>query len=128
MTAIRNKAKLEKRITETVDRLVEVMELGWLEVVVRFNEELSDDRTVASARSDWQYRRCVIAWNLDECASLTDDEITTTAIHELCHGLIDPLWSSHPNQVDPNVANLNELATENVARVVQALLTETETS
>lgn len=125
MNAIRNRRKLEKRITAIVDELVEAMDLGWLEVQLRFDEFGNREApSVAKSACDWQYRRNVMTWTLPEASSLTNTELQLVAIHELCHSLIEPLWDAHPEREDRGVVNLGELVTESVARVVQFLLTE----
>lgn len=125
MSAIRNRAKIEGRITDIVGELVERMDLGWLEVQLRFNEGPAAD-FMAAASCDWQYRRIVITWSIPDIARLNDSELRRTAIHELCHALIEPLWDSHPGKEKTHVVKLGELVTENVARVVESVLAESE--
>lgn len=125
MSAIRNRDKIERRITDIVDELVEAMALGWLEVQLRFDEGPGAN-FMASASCDWQYRRIVIVWSIPDVAKCPDAELQLTAIHELCHALIEPLWDSHPGKEKAHVVKLGELVTENVARVVQSLLNERE--
>lgn len=120
-TAIRNRQKIERRITMMVNELVEAMGLEWLDVHVMFDEN-GDRDAVAKSSCDWQYRRILITWTLQESANLPDDELRLTAIHELCHALVEPLWDSHPGKGKAHVAKLGELVTENMARVVRSLL------
>ena len=122
MTAIRGQAKLEKRITALVEHLIDLMELHWLEIQIRFDQANGPDSPVCGTQCDWQYRRAVMSWNLPEACSLQDDELELVAIHELCHPLIDPVWDAHPEKDSEPVKKVGELSVENVARVVQALL------
>lgn len=121
MSAIRGREKLEDRIRTAVLALADLMDLGWLEVQLRFDES-GGSRAVASASCDWQYRRIVITWDLTECSILKDEELERVAVHELCHALVEPIWDSHPNRDKDHVTKLGELVTENVARVVLHLL------
>ena len=122
MSAIRNRRQIERRIRHTVDRLVEAMQLEWLDIYLLFDED-GDRQVIAKSVCDFQYRRVSITWTLAEVAVLTDAELRATALHELVHALLAPLWSSHPGQGKRSVQMLNELATENVSRAVLAILT-----
>lgn len=120
MSNIREAKLLKARIEQIVEDAALLMDLGWLEVQLRFNDGGAD--YVAAASCDWQYRRIVITWTLPECIALKDAELKRVAVHELCHALIEPIWDSHPYKEKDHVAKLGELVTENVARVVLHLL------
>lgn len=46
---------------------------------------------VASVKPDARYIRAVIDWNLGQVAKLSDDELQSVVVHELCHILLAEL-------------------------------------
>jgi hypothetical protein len=119
---IRDRDKVEARVRKLVTKLVKTLDLGWLEVQVRFDEGTSPDSPVCGSQCDWQYRRIVMSWNLENAAPLLDDELQLVAVHELCHALIEPIWSCLPEEQTKEQRGLGEMSTENVARVIHHLL------
>ncbi len=55
---------------------------------------------------------------------LLDEEVEQTAIHELVHCMNACLWESLPDKYQNSHSKLNELATENVARLITHLYKE----
>lgn len=121
--SIRDQEALEQRCIDVVDRLIKELDLGWLKVRVSFDPRNEDtERILCEAKSDWEYRQVVFIWNLHQVASATDEELEETGVHELVHALNNPLWSSLTTAQQERFSKLNELATENVARVISHLL------
>jgi hypothetical protein len=119
---IRDQELLEARCIAVVERIAEELDLGWLKIVNSFDPRNSEDRVVCECKSDWEYRQCSLLWNLHQVASTTDEDLEEIAVHELVHGLNDPVWGSLSGAQQEKLGRLNELATENVARVILHLL------
>jgi hypothetical protein len=98
----------------------------WMNIVITFDSSHSEDRTACEATCDWEYRQVSFKWNLPIVAGLTDRDLEETALHELVHPLIAPLWDCVPeaDQENTKIAKLHELATENVARAIRHLIEE----
>ncbi|MDE3023764.1 MAG: hypothetical protein KGI54_18265, partial [Pseudomonadota bacterium] len=106
-----------------VDELLQRFEMQWTTIINRFNTSLEADRVVCATMADWEYRQASLNWNLPLVATFTDDELKAVAVHELVHVLTAPIWESIPTgRTRDNLFRLNELATENVSRVLLALL------
>jgi len=101
----------------------------WLNIVVSFDPRAGDDRVACETLCDWEYRQVSFMWNLPILASMTDRDVWDTAVHEVCHALIAPLWDCIPEkkQEKDHIHKLHELATENVARAFRQLMEEEET-
>lgn len=99
---------------------------AWLEIAVAFDpKHVEDDGRIAcTTHCDWEYRQVSFIWNLPIVATLTEDALRKIAIHELVHALIAPLWDciDEKAQEDTLISKLNELATENVTRVLNHLM------
>lgn len=120
---IRDQDVLEERCIAVVERIAAEMDLGWLKIVNSFDPRNEDTgRVLCECRADWEYRQCSLLWNLHQVASTTDEDLEETTIHELVHALNDPVWGSLSGAQQERIARLNELATENVARVISYLL------
>lgn len=117
----RNRVRAEEAIRHTAYRLGIT---GWLKITVKFDESHSEDRVVCQTTADWEYRQASFLWNLQEVASMADDELVEVAIHELCHALNHPMASCFTDTQRKQYAKLEELATENVARAILHLLQE----
>ena len=117
MSHVRDKAALETRVHRMVNRTVKRLDLGWLEIQVRFDEGNTSEAT-CSTQCDWYYRRAVMNWVLQEVSHMTDAELQLVTVHELCHALI----ACAVPETEEKVNKLEELATENVARVIIHLM------
>ena len=122
-SSIRDQNLLEERVTTLMDRLVKDLDLGWLRVTNKFDPcNLDTDRVLCETKADWEYRSATLLWNLHQVASTPDEYLEATAIHELVHALNSPIWESLTGPQQEKLQPLNELATENVARVIHHLL------
>ncbi len=121
---IRNQAEIESRINAIVTRLVADFDLAWMTFKNTFDPAIDGDRIVCQTFCDWEYRQASFKWNAHQVASMHDDEIEATAIHELVHCLNACLWESLPERYQNSHNKLNELATENVARLITHLYKE----
>lgn len=125
-----HKAEKNKRRAEEAIRLA-AYRMGlpaWLNIVVGWDYNHSEERVACETNADWEYRQVSFKWNLPLVASLTDDDLNETAVHELIHALIAPLWDclTDKQQAKKHTGKLNELATENVARVITHLMREND--
>jgi hypothetical protein len=124
-SSIRDQPLIEARVQDMVDRLAEALDLGWLKITLKFDpRNLDTDRVLCEALSDWEYRQVSFLFNLHQLASTPDEELQDTIVHELVHALNSPIWSSLTNKQQDRHAKLNELATENCARVINHLLSK----
>lgn len=120
---IRDQELHEARCTLIVERIAYELDLQWLRITNRFDMCTDEpDRTVCETIADWEYRQVTFAWNIVQVAAAEDAELEQVATHELCHALIAPLWESLTPPQQGKLTKLNELATENVARVITHLL------
>lgn len=124
-----HKAKKHMRRAEEAIRQA-AYELGitsWLHITVGWDTKHADGddgRIACTTVADWEYRQVGFVWNVPIVATLTDEDLHDTALHELVHALIAPLWDSVPEKKQENkqIAKLNELAVENVCRVIKHVL------
>lgn len=122
----------KQRITGMVDALIDRLDLGWTRWAVRFAVKLDTDagddashhRTVAIAEPDWEYRQATLIFYPATSVGMTDVALREIAIHEIAHVLIAPMWVSacKYEDLDEELSEVNELATENVARALEAAL------
>lgn len=118
------RAELEGRVKFIVENLVEAFDMGWIEVYCRFDDTNDPDRTLCKTTGEWKYRRAALEWSLPQVALNSDEEICGTAIHELVHVLIEPLFGSLKESEQERLADLNEFSTESVSRVLCKLFSE----
>lgn len=100
---------------------------GWLYITVAFDPKHADGedgRVACTTTCDWEYRQVSFLWNLPIVATLTEQDLHDTALHELVHALIAPLWDCvrEEDQENKHIGKLNELATENVTRVIRHIM------
>ena len=97
-----------------------LLDLPGIAVEHRFHEAMLDpengDSTAAVTKSVWQYRFAIIHWYMPNVVGMSDDDLENTVVHEYVHVLLGPLAAHIKN----SAADLNELATENVARALLA--------
>ena len=112
-------AEQEQRILSIAAIIETEMDLGWLDIVHKFDPRSGDERVICETHPDWEYRQASLLWNIECCAARTDEELTDTMIHELVHVLIDPLWSVACKV--KGARRLNEFSVECVARAISAV-------
>ncbi len=122
LVVIRDQQKLERRVLSLGRRLQQALDLHWLTINHKFSTVHTDDRITAETQADWTYRQATIIWNLPLVATMSDDTLETTMVHELVHILNASVWESLPDKVKDQIHPLNEFATENVARAIVAAL------
>lgn len=122
MAKLRGQDQIEASIEAISDNLVERLELGWLRIVHRYETRADGERVVAEAVADWEYRQVSIVWSVGVALTLSNDELRRVLLHELIHAMIAPLWVELPDALQGKLAKHNELATENVARMVLSAL------
>ncbi len=115
---LRNQDDTEARVTALVARLVRDFDLGWMTFRNSFDPRIDGDRVVCDTACDFEYRQATFVWNSHQVATMLDDELEQTAIHEVVHCLNAALWESLSENQKNKLSKLNELATENVARVI----------
>lgn len=126
--AIHKAAKHRRRAEEAIRQAAYEMGIPqWLYINVGFDSKHADGedgRIACTTVADWEYRQVGFVWNLPIVATLTDEDLRDTALHELVHALIAPLWDCVPEnkQSDKFIGKLNELATENITRVIKHVL------
>jgi hypothetical protein len=118
---VRDQEIHEARVLGMAERVERELDLGWLKITHKFSTR-ADERVAAEAFPDWEYRQASILWQLCVVATITDEELHATMIHEVVHCLTAPLWNSLPT-LAKHFDRLNELATENVTRAILAALT-----
>ena len=122
---IRNEAKIERRIQDKTDEMIERLDLGWLDVTNRFlTHRDGQEGVLCEAKTNWEYRRVSFHWNTSSAATALDDEIENAVIHELVHALNASLYDELSPKMQARLAKNNELATENVARAILAALSK----
>ena len=122
--AIRDQAKIELRINALTVRLAADFDLGWMTFKNSFDPSIDGDRIVCQTFCDWEYRQATFKWNAHQLASMSDAEVEETAIHEIVHCLNACLWESLPDKYQNSHNKLNELATENISRLITHLYKE----
>ena len=110
-----------ERIEDLVTILCGELDLTWLTVRNRY-EVREAEETAAEAIGDSKYRELTIRWNMALTSMMDEEALLATAVHELVHGMIGPLWDQIPDREQRTWSWHNELATENVARCLLALL------
>ena len=128
-SGIRDSMLIEARTTDIVERLCAAFDLGWMKVNVSFDPKNDDtDRILCETLCDWEYRQVTFRWNLHQLASTNDEDLELTAIHEIVHVLYDPVYSALTDSQRAKFHKLNEMSTENIARVISALLRRAQIS
>lgn len=107
------------RVRKITKRLEKQLGLDWLTITHLYD---CDGEDQAHCVSNWEYRQATITWAVNLCASMDDDMIELTAIHEYVHLLVDPIASLIPEDRPPIHAKVEEFAVENIARVVRRAL------
>jgi hypothetical protein len=118
---------MKKQYTDAANRVLALaqaweprFDLPGIAVEHRFHETMLDpengDTTAAVTKAVWQYRFAIIHWYLPNIAGMSDDDLENTVVHEYVHVLLGPL----ANHIKASGNDLNELATENVARALLA--------
>lgn len=120
-SGIRNQEKIEQRVNDLVERLVTDFDLSWIIFKNSFDPAIDGDRVVCQTFCDWEYRQATFKWNTHQLSSMTDEDVEVTAVHEIVHVLNVCLWESLPDKYQNSHNKLNELATENVARLISHL-------
>jgi len=111
------------RVRLCAESMQAALELGWLDIEHKFTTTHDPEKTCCTSYPEWKYRQGSMVWNLTVTVTLTDDELEAITIHELAHFLTDCLWGSIPEGPKKEaLVNLNELATENVARAIMAAM------
>lgn len=106
-----------KRYTEQWDA---VMGEGMFTFTDNFNESYKEDSVIAETDSEnWMYRDIVTTWHLSNIGRLTDLALSKVVVHERVHGLMAPLKEEISDS--PYVKQLEELATENIARAIMSV-------
>lgn len=109
---MKGETKLRKKCEAAVDKWYRLLGLdAWATVKVRFSTEVEGDRILAECVSDWEYRQCVIKWNLPMAALRSDAELDSAALHELLHFFVDPMAS----KLKERDIKLEEFAVESLA-------------
>lgn len=120
--SIRNQAEIEQRVCDLVTRLAAEFDLSWVTLHNRFDPTIGDDRVLCTTTCDWEYRQASFTWSLIQLASTEDEELELIAIHEIVHVLNAPVWESLTPKEQNRLGKLNELSTENITRVIAALM------
>jgi predicted protein tyrosine phosphatase len=123
-SGVRNQAALEQRVNKVVQSFVDLFDLGWVRIINKFDPRVDGDRVICETVPDWEYRQATFIWNLHQVASLPDEKLDTTVIHEIVHVLNAPLFESLTPATQEKLAKLNELSVENVCRVIEFILTK----
>lgn len=119
-SGIRDQDELERRVCDMVETVAAAMDLGWLKITNGFHTD-AEDRIICQTVADWEYRQSSLKWSLVQLATLTDEDLLLTIIHELVHCLNAPVWESLSSKEQGRLEKLNELATENCARAIAHL-------
>ena len=97
----------------------------WLKIAVKFDESHSDDRVVCQTTADWEYRQASFLWNLMEAATMSDHDLRGIAVcTSWCTPSTTPSGAACPTSSKTSSKSRDELATENLARVIEYLLEE----
>lgn len=75
---------------------------------------------VADTKAYWEYRNAEITWYLGKVATLSDETLEGTVVHELVHVLLAPMESHIPEKYNEQ----SEFTVENVTRAFQAIYKE----
>ena len=124
------------RIELIVGRLQHRLNMdGWWTITHRYLEGHDGDETVdddgeksiygttAITTASWEYRTATIRWFMPVAALQSDEELELTAIHELVHVLLWPIYEVLPGeQKYKGIDKLNEYTTECIARVIHSAL------
>jgi len=121
--SIKDQEAIEQRVMAVMDDLIEQFKLDWWRVRVRFDPRIDgDERVVCDTTADWEYRQVGFVWSLFQLPSLTDEELHAIAVHEIVHMLMSPIWNELSEPQQTRLHKNNELATENIARVISHVL------
>jgi hypothetical protein len=119
---IRDRLDNEQRCIDMMDGLSGRFDLGWLRINHAFNVARDEERIACRTVCDFEYRQVSFVWYLAAVASMPDDELESVAIHELVHAMMAPLWNSLNERTQDKLHVMNELATENVTRMIEAVM------
>jgi predicted SprT family Zn-dependent metalloprotease len=91
----------KKVIAQSLNKWIYRLGLRWWTVnvywykkpkqVKRFFGKRKDETVLARTFSDWRYGTAEIHFNLPAFECMTDDEIESVIIHELCHVLVNEM-------------------------------------
>lgn len=122
-SSIRDQAAIEQRVNDLITRLSADFDLAWITLHNRFDPK-NEDRILCTTLCDWEYRQASFTWSLPQLAIISDEDLEVVAIHEIVHVLNAPVWESLTPKEQDRLGKLNELATENVTRVIAHLISK----
>jgi hypothetical protein len=104
------------RIQAMCDEWEPYFDLPGINVEHRFLDTRLDEELLTAADTEvkWQYRWAVIRWYVPAVVGVPDEELRGIVVHEYAHVLLGPIVDRLRSGSD----ELNELATENVARAL----------
>lgn len=105
------------RIQSMIDKWFNALGLGWYEVDMSWSREVDESHRDTAARTEWrwQYRTAAITWFLPTTATLTEEKLERTVVHEFAHILTG---SMAYDTDDDGYLERMEHATETVARAI----------
>ena len=118
---VRDREAIEARVIAMANEIEGLFGLGWIDIKHHFSTAKPDEQaSTCETDAIWKYRYAKLTWNYDCVAATTDQQLREIIVHEFVHVLMGPI-KEHIKTAD-YVVELEEFATESIARVLLALM------
>ena len=117
---MRDEALHTSRVIEAVENILEELNVTYVDVKIKTNTKMGDERVTCETTTDWEYRQASMDWCLPIVAVLSDLDLRRTAVHEVVHVMVAEMEMQVKDKDLPN--KLCERAVENVTRAILEIL------
>jgi hypothetical protein len=107
----------KKRVQKYIDRWLTTLGLRWFRIDFVWEREHDGD-CAARTLSSWQYKDATVTWYLPKIASISDDLLEQTVVHEFTHVLLSGLAQNAIDRDSDYANQLNEYTTEIVSNAL----------
>ena len=117
---MKDEALQTARVIEAVENILEELNVTYVDVKIKTNTKMGDERVTCETTTDWEYRQASMDWCLPIVAVLSDLDLRRTAVHEVVHVMVAEMEMQVKDKDLPN--KLCERAVENVTRAILEIL------
>jgi len=117
---VKDEALQTARVIEAVENILEELNVTYVDVKIKTNTKMGDERVTCETTTDWEYRQASMDWCLPIVAVLSDLDLRRTAVHEVVHVMVAEMEMQVKDKDLPN--KLCERAVENVTRAILEIL------